>query len=74
MGQFGEQRKLPSSTIVNPNEGFEIAKAITLRSGKEIGTNPKTSKQSRKEDTVASRRRGGRQGHDKEGTNLLAAF
>ena len=50
MGQFREQGKLPSSTIVNPKGGFETAKAITLRSGKEIGTNPKTSKQSQKED------------------------
>ncbi|CAL2229499.1 unnamed protein product [Prunus armeniaca] len=49
MGQFREEGKLPSSTIVNPKEGFETAKAIILRSGKEIGTNPKMSKQSPKE-------------------------
>ncbi|CAL8116812.1 unnamed protein product [Prunus armeniaca] len=49
MGQFREEGKLPSSTIVNPKGGFEIAKAIILRSGKEIGTNPKISKQSSKE-------------------------
>ena len=75
MGQIREQSKLPSSTIVNPNGDFEIAKAITLRSGKEIGTNPKMSKQSQKVDEqLLLRRRGGRQGHDKEGTNLDAAF
>ncbi|CAL9007229.1 unnamed protein product, partial [Prunus brigantina] len=45
MGQFREECKLPSSTIVNPKGGFETAKAIILRSGKEIGTNPKMSKQ-----------------------------
>ncbi|XP_021825765.1 uncharacterized protein LOC110766709 [Prunus avium] len=50
MGQFREEGKLPSSTIVNPKGGFETAKAVTLRSGKEVGTNPKTSKQSQKED------------------------
>ncbi|XP_050150512.1 uncharacterized protein LOC126625463 [Malus sylvestris] len=50
MRQFREQGKFPSSTIVNPKGGFETAKAITLRSGKEIGTNPKMSKQSKKED------------------------
>ncbi|KAM1034733.1 hypothetical protein TB2_037527 [Malus domestica] len=50
MGQFREQGKLPSSTIVNPNGGFETAKAITLRSGKEVGTDPQTSKSSQKED------------------------
>ncbi|CAL8089530.1 unnamed protein product [Prunus armeniaca] len=49
MGQFREEGKLPSSTIVNPKGGFETAKAIILRSGKEIGTNPKMSKQSPKE-------------------------
>ncbi|CAL9024670.1 unnamed protein product [Prunus brigantina] len=46
MGQFREEGKLPSSTIVNPKGGFETAKAIILRSGKGIGTNPKMSKQS----------------------------
>ncbi|CAL9000822.1 unnamed protein product [Prunus brigantina] len=46
MGQFREEGKLPSSTIVNPKGGFETAKAIILRSGKEIGINPKMSKQS----------------------------
>ncbi|CAN6547289.1 unnamed protein product [Malus baccata var. baccata] len=50
MGQFREKGKLPSSTIINPNEGFETTKAITLRSGKEVGTNPKTSKSSQEEE------------------------
>ena len=50
MGQFREQGKLPSSTVVNPKGGFETAKAITLRSGNEVGTNPQTSKSSQKED------------------------
>ncbi|CAL2247422.1 unnamed protein product [Prunus armeniaca] len=49
MGQFREEGKLPSSTIVNPKGGFETAKAIILRSDKEIGTNPKMSKQSPKQ-------------------------
>ena len=50
MGQFREHGKLPSSTTVNPKEGFESAKAITLRSGKEVGTDPKMSKSAQKED------------------------
>ena len=49
MGQFREQGKLLSSTIVNPKGGFEFAKAITLRSEKEVGTDPKPSKSSQKE-------------------------
>ncbi|CAN6567590.1 unnamed protein product [Malus baccata var. baccata] len=44
MGQFREQGRLPSSTVVNPKGGFETAKAITLRSGKEVGTEPTPSK------------------------------
>ncbi|CAN6544086.1 unnamed protein product [Malus baccata var. baccata] len=44
MGQFREQGKLPSSTVVNPKGGFESAKAITLRSGKQVGSNPQPSK------------------------------
>ncbi|CAN6586168.1 unnamed protein product [Malus baccata var. baccata] len=44
MGQFREQGKLPSSTIVNPKGGFESAKAIMLRSGKQVGTAPSPSK------------------------------
>jgi len=42
--QFRDQGKLPSSTIVNPKGGFETAKAITLRSGKEVGITSKPSK------------------------------
>ncbi|CAN6725407.1 unnamed protein product [Malus baccata var. baccata] len=34
LGQFRENGKLPSTTVVNPKGGFEFAKAITLRSGK----------------------------------------
>ncbi|CAN6728503.1 unnamed protein product [Malus baccata var. baccata] len=42
IGQFSrEQGKLPSLTDVNPNGGFESAKAITLRSGKEVGSDPR---------------------------------
>ncbi|XP_068329677.1 uncharacterized protein [Pyrus communis] len=50
MGQFREEGKLTSSTIVNPKGGFETAKAITLRSGKEVGTKPNPSTSSQKED------------------------
>ncbi|KAM1559978.1 hypothetical protein ACFX1X_003258 [Malus domestica] len=51
MGQFSrEQGKLPRSTNVNPNGGFKSAKAITLRSGKEVGIEPKTPKSAQKED------------------------
>ena len=50
MGQFRGQSKLPSSTVVNPKERFETAKANMLRSGKEVGTNPQTSKSSQEED------------------------
>ena len=35
---------------MNPNGGFETAKAITLRSGKELGNYSKPSKQSPNED------------------------
>ncbi|XP_070669001.1 uncharacterized protein [Malus domestica] len=48
--QFREQGKLPSSTVVNPNGGFESAKAITLRSGKELGNHQKPSKHGLNED------------------------
>ncbi|CAN6562673.1 unnamed protein product [Malus baccata var. baccata] len=44
MGQFREQGKLPSSTVANPKGGFEFAKAIMLRSGKQVGTAPPPSK------------------------------
>ncbi|CAN6583772.1 unnamed protein product [Malus baccata var. baccata] len=50
MGQFREQGRLPSSTVANPKGGFETAKAITLRSGKQVGTEPQASKSSQKED------------------------
>ncbi|KAM1895759.1 hypothetical protein ACFX13_044470 [Malus domestica] len=50
MGQFREQGKLPNSIIVNLKGSFETAKAITLRSGKEVGTELKMSKQGQKDD------------------------
>ncbi|KAM2358011.1 hypothetical protein ACFX1X_006904 [Malus domestica] len=51
MGQLSrEPGKLPSSTDVNPKGGFESAKAITLRSGKEAGSDPSPSKSNQKED------------------------
>ncbi|KAM1048573.1 hypothetical protein ACFX2C_027771 [Malus domestica] len=44
VGQIRDQGRLPSSTIPNPNGSFESAKAILLRSGKEIraGSSSKT--------------------------------
>ncbi|XP_070665159.1 uncharacterized protein [Malus domestica] len=51
IGQFSrEQGKLPSSTNVNPKGGFESAKAIMLRSGKEVGSESDTPKSAQKED------------------------
>ncbi|CAN6685881.1 unnamed protein product [Malus baccata var. baccata] len=50
MGQFREQGKSPSSTVVNPRGGVETAKAIMLRSGKEVATEPKPSNSALKED------------------------
>ncbi|KAM2122520.1 hypothetical protein ACFX1Q_020185 [Malus domestica] len=50
MSQFREQGKLPSSTVVNPRGRFETANAITLRSGKEVRTEPQPSKSAPKED------------------------
>ncbi|KAM2205529.1 hypothetical protein ACFX1S_025012 [Malus domestica] len=44
MGQFREQGRLPSSTTANPKGGFESAKAIMLKSGKQVGTTPPPSK------------------------------
>ncbi|CAN6679382.1 unnamed protein product [Malus baccata var. baccata] len=38
VGQFRDQGRLPSSTVANPKGGFETAKAIALRSGKQVGT------------------------------------
>ncbi|CAN6716173.1 unnamed protein product [Malus baccata var. baccata] len=43
VGQFREQGKLPSSTVVNPNGGFESTKAMSLRSRKQVGSNPQPS-------------------------------
>ncbi|KAM2640903.1 hypothetical protein TB1_027238 [Malus domestica] len=37
VSKFRDPGQLPSSTIQNPKGGFETAKAITLRSGKEVG-------------------------------------
>ncbi|KAM1502593.1 hypothetical protein ACFXTO_027916 [Malus domestica] len=51
MGKFNrEQGKLPSSTDVNPKGGFKSAKAITLQSGKEVGSYPNPSKSNQNED------------------------
>ncbi|KAM1951750.1 hypothetical protein ACFX15_006315 [Malus domestica] len=49
VSKFRDPGQLPSSTIQNPNEGFETAKAITLRSGKEVGAGS-SSKTGHKED------------------------
>ncbi|MCO6516323.1 MAG: retrotransposon gag domain-containing protein, partial [Snodgrassella sp.] len=49
LGQFRESGKLPSTTEINPKGGFETVKAITLRSGKEVGSDPKPSKSSSEE-------------------------
>ncbi|CAN6695167.1 unnamed protein product [Malus baccata var. baccata] len=51
VGQIRDQGKLPSSTIPNPKGGFESAKAITLRSGKEVGAGF-LSKTGHKEDEI----------------------
>ncbi|CAN6679410.1 unnamed protein product [Malus baccata var. baccata] len=50
MGQIREQGRLPSSTVMNPNRGFETAKAIMLKSGKQVGTDSNTSKSSQDEE------------------------
>ena len=50
LGQIREQGKLPSSTNVNPKGGFETAKAITLRSGKEVGNESQTPRSTQKVD------------------------
>ena len=50
LGQIREQGKLPSSTNVNPKSGFESAKAIMLRSGKEVGAGSQPLKTDPKED------------------------
>ncbi|KAM2957608.1 hypothetical protein FF2_024563 [Malus domestica] len=51
VGKFRDPGQLPSSTIPNPKGGFESAKAITLRSGKEVGADP-TSKTGHNEDEI----------------------
>ncbi|CAN6685856.1 unnamed protein product [Malus baccata var. baccata] len=50
MGQIREQGRLPSSTVMNPKGGFETAKAIMLKSGKQVGTDSYTSKSSQDEE------------------------
>ncbi|CAN6579435.1 unnamed protein product [Malus baccata var. baccata] len=51
MGKFSrEPGKLPSSTDVNPKGGFESAKAITLRTGQEVGSVPSIFKSNQNED------------------------
>ncbi|KAM2967482.1 hypothetical protein FF1_027740 [Malus domestica] len=50
MGQIREQGRLPSSTVMNPKGGFETAKAIMLKSGKQVGTDSNTSKSSQDEE------------------------
>ncbi|KAM1569366.1 hypothetical protein ACFX10_034490 [Malus domestica] len=53
MGQIREQGRLPSSTVVNPKGGFETAKAIMLRNGKQVGADSNISKSSQdKEDKL----------------------
>ncbi|CAN6704207.1 unnamed protein product [Malus baccata var. baccata] len=51
VGKFRDPGQLPSSTIPNPKGGFESAKAITLRSGKEVGAGP-TLKTGHNEDEI----------------------
>ncbi|KAM2964942.1 hypothetical protein FF2_022681 [Malus domestica] len=43
VGQFREQGKLSSSTVVNPKGGFKSVKAMSLRSGKQVGSDPQPS-------------------------------
>ncbi|CAN6580951.1 unnamed protein product [Malus baccata var. baccata] len=50
VSKFRDPGQLPSSTIPNPKGGFESAKAILLRSGKEVGADPKPSTSGLKED------------------------
>ncbi|CAN6576829.1 unnamed protein product [Malus baccata var. baccata] len=51
VGKFRDPGQLPNSTIPNPKGGFESAKAITLRSGKEVGAGS-TSKTGHNEDEL----------------------
>ncbi|CAN6544134.1 unnamed protein product [Malus baccata var. baccata] len=50
VSKFRDPGQLPSSTIPNPKGGFESAKAILLRSGKEVGAGPQPSTSGLKED------------------------
>ncbi|CAN6700779.1 unnamed protein product [Malus baccata var. baccata] len=50
VSKFRDPGQLSSSTIPNPKGGFESAKAILLRSGKEVGAGPKPSTAGLKED------------------------
>ncbi|CAN6721096.1 unnamed protein product [Malus baccata var. baccata] len=50
MGQIREQGRLPSSTVMNPKGGFETAKVIMLKSGKQVGTDLNTSKSNQDEE------------------------
>ncbi|CAN6542471.1 unnamed protein product [Malus baccata var. baccata] len=50
VGKFRDPGQLPSSTIPNPNGGFKSAKAILLRSGKEIGAGSTPSQTGPKSD------------------------
>ncbi|XP_070669047.1 uncharacterized protein [Malus domestica] len=50
VGKFRDQGQLPSSTIPNPKGGFESAKAILLRSGREVGAGSKPSTSGLNED------------------------
>ena len=43
MGQIREQSELSNSIIVNSTRDFEIAEAITLGSGMEVGVEPMMS-------------------------------
>ncbi|CAN6712691.1 unnamed protein product [Malus baccata var. baccata] len=50
VGKFQDQGQLSSSTIQNSKGGFESAKAILLRSGKEVGAGSKPSTSDLKDD------------------------
>ncbi|KAM2432112.1 hypothetical protein ACFX1W_019361 [Malus domestica] len=50
VGKFRDPGQLPSSTIPNPKGGFKTAKAILLRSGKEIGAGSTPSQTGLKSD------------------------
>ncbi|CAN6697873.1 unnamed protein product [Malus baccata var. baccata] len=52
VSKFRDPGQLPSSTILNPKGGFESAKTILLRSGKEVGAGPKPSTSGLKEDEI----------------------